>query len=493
MMCSLGVVPIVSMLSEYAQYLQTEREIPKPYRIRRLRDPDQWAVDVFPTGIDALLFGGFKGELYISPGYGVTQGKTLEKIERETEPGVALVLGAGNQFLLTAIDTIHALIMQSRVVVCKMNPVNEYMGPYLRRALMPLVDAGYLEFVYGAEEEGKYLVNHHQIKSIHLTGSAETFDAIVWQGKAKIGSPPLQKPVSAELGCVTPYVVVPGEWTQSDIEYQASAVVSAIIHNNGHNCLAAEVIITDKAWPQREEFINAVRRHLQAAPQRSAYYPGTENKWNRFKKRYPDAEELGTRELSTSTDIQHFPWLLKCGLSSEESSVSEENWCGVAQEVCINSGETMNVGNFLKLALEFMNEECWGTLSCAVIADPSVQKKYKNEFDHFIHHLKYGSVCINVNTIVGYGITKLCWGAWGEREYEESALNIGTGNCKVHNTMFFDHVEKAVIHGPWKFHPYPYWLCDHRNAEKVGEYAAQFMANKSFITIGKMLPEAFLG
>jgi hypothetical protein len=35
---------------------------------------------------------------------------------------------------------------------------------------------------------------------VHLTGSAATYDAIVWQGKPKRGNPPLNKPVGAELG-----------------------------------------------------------------------------------------------------------------------------------------------------------------------------------------------------------------------------------------------------------------------------------------------------
>ena len=36
--------------------------------------------------------------------------------------------------------------------------------------------------------------------AVHLTGSAATHDAIVWQGKPKQGEPPYQKPVGAELG-----------------------------------------------------------------------------------------------------------------------------------------------------------------------------------------------------------------------------------------------------------------------------------------------------
>lgn len=39
-----------------------------------------------------------------------------------------------------------------------------------------------------------------RLPAVHLTGSAATYDAIVWQGKPKRGNPPLNKPVGAELG-----------------------------------------------------------------------------------------------------------------------------------------------------------------------------------------------------------------------------------------------------------------------------------------------------
>ena len=51
-------------------------------------------------------------------------------------------------------DVLHVLVVESRVVVCKMNPVNEYVGPLLRMALEPLVSAGFVEFVYGGADVG---------------------------------------------------------------------------------------------------------------------------------------------------------------------------------------------------------------------------------------------------------------------------------------------------------------------------------------------------
>ena len=53
-------------------------------------------------------------------------------------------------------------------------------GRLFRRAYAPLVEAGYVEVVYGGAKEGQFLCTHPLVKSIHLTGSAATYDAVVW-------------------------------------------------------------------------------------------------------------------------------------------------------------------------------------------------------------------------------------------------------------------------------------------------------------------------
>lgn len=495
----LGVIPIASYLLEVSESLESDGYM-KPYKIRASPDQTQWIVDVFPTGIDTLSFGGFQGELWISSGHGVTQGHTVSEAENDdvNAPGVGLVLGAGNQYPLAILDIFHILIMQSRVVVCKMNPVNEYMGPLLRRALAPLVENGYLEFVYGGPKQGSFLVDHPLVKSIHLTGSCSTYDKILWKGKPKNGEPKCQKDVSAELGCVTPYIIVPGKWSAEDIEYHANNIVSGLVHNAGHNCLKAEVLVTDASWTQREEFLDAVRRILSSTPQRSAYYPGSEENFKRFEKRFPECESLGRDVASEAPSGKeygsHHPWKFQTGLDEETCHVSEENWCGVLQEVALNRrGDS--VAEYLALASDFVNNKCWGTLSCCVFIDPRTQRKHSSEFNTFIANLKYGSICVNVPGMVGFGVTKLTWGAYGDDNTCNPApcRDIGSGNCKVHNSLLFDNVQKSVIYGPWQFHPFPYWLVSNRNAEEIGKKALEYFVHKSFKTLSGVLVAAFKG
>ncbi len=76
---------------------------------------------------------------------------------------------------------------------------------------------------------------------------------------AQEGAPKVKKPVAAELGCVTPYIVVPGNWTAKDMDYYAEEIVAGLVHNAGHNCLKGEILVTDAEWPQRAQFVEAVR------------------------------------------------------------------------------------------------------------------------------------------------------------------------------------------------------------------------------------------
>lgn len=48
------------------------------------------------------------------------------------EGRLAVVLGAGNQIPVVCSDILYKLIMDDSVVICKMNPVNDYLGPILR-------------------------------------------------------------------------------------------------------------------------------------------------------------------------------------------------------------------------------------------------------------------------------------------------------------------------------------------------------------------------
>lgn len=55
---------------------------------------------------------------------------------RTGQGSIGLVLGAGNQLPVVCFDIMHMLIAEDSVVICKMNPVNEYLGPFIRCAIL---------------------------------------------------------------------------------------------------------------------------------------------------------------------------------------------------------------------------------------------------------------------------------------------------------------------------------------------------------------------
>lgn len=514
----------------------------------------QWVAKVFPEGMTAVMYPGFSGEVWLTPGEAPTQGRIYrEKEEQEAaqgrqrqqppppkKQGAALVLGAGNQLAVACMDALHKLVVDDETVLLKFNPVNERAGPLVEQALAPLAD--FVGFCYGGAETGRYLTRHPLVASIHLTGSAQTYNAIAWGdprgpaafaataapgdgaggggGKkknkdAKPAAPrppadsPLARgvPVGAELGNVTPYVIVPGgDWTEADLERHADSVVSGMINNCGHNCLAAEVIITDASWPLRGRFLGAVRARLSRSWRRVPYYPGSEGKLRSFRAAFPDAEELGRVPPPPSADDgggggggggggagasaaqRVVPWLLKAGLTADQARVSDENWCGVVQEVALTYGEiegarsaaaaaatpttSPDVPAFLRAAADFCNRRCWGTLAACAFVHPSTERLHAREFDAFLGSLRYGSVSVNCPALGAFAVASLGWGAFAARG---TPADIGTGNCVVHNTHLYDHVQKSVFRAPWRTAPAQLWSVSQANLRGAVPAAARFV------------------
>ena len=190
------------------------------------RENGQKVVTIFPAdNYDRLFFTGVRADVWIEEGKEPTQGRLYQdKAEGTTREGaVGLVLGAGNVGSICPTDVLYKLFCEDEVVIIKTNPVNAYLGPFWERMLQPLIEQGFAALVYGGADVGIHLCNHSRVKSIHITGSDKTYDAIVWgvgdeaKQRKETRNMVNMRPVSAELGCVTPVFIVPGEWSKSDM------------------------------------------------------------------------------------------------------------------------------------------------------------------------------------------------------------------------------------------------------------------------------------
>ncbi|MCO4744723.1 MAG: aldehyde dehydrogenase family protein [Proteobacteria bacterium] len=419
---------------------------------------------VFPNSIlDQLLFTGFTAEVWMQPGVTadtLMASAAVQYPDATHEGETVVVLGAGNISSIAPLDAFYKLFVDKAVCVVKMNPVNEYLGPIFEKALAPLVERGFVEFIYGGLEVGDLLCKHELVDEIHITGSDRTYDAIVWgpnpgQDERKAAGEKVNAtPVSAELGNITPIVIVPGAWSSSDLKSQARNVASMVVHNGSFNCAAGKLLVTPAGWDQRDAFMDALRTALRdEAPARKAYYPGAHQRWKRFTDTYPTAEVLGP---APHEDV--VPWTLVSGLKpdQEELAFTMEPFCGVLSEVAIPG---KNAVDFLPAAIEFVNEKVWGTLCASIIIHPSTRRDPASEqaFQEALDELRYGSIAVNHWAGVGYSLSETTWGAHPGHTPED----IGSGSGHVHNAFMFDKPQKSVIYGPFQPMLKMPWAFDH--------------------------------
>ncbi len=426
-------------------------------------------VRVFPAGrLDALLFMGIRGDVHLEEGVDEDElHRTRARFHKapDHDGRVCLVLGAGNVNSIPAADVVTKLFNEGKVCLLKMNPVNAYMGPILEAAFAEAIAAGYLSIVYGGAEEGSYLSRHPEVDEVHITGSDRTHDLIVWGApgperadRMARGRPALDKPISSELGNITPVLVVPGAWGDLELGYQADSVAGMVTHNASFNCVAGKVLILPKRWPLRDRFLRLVLARMALTPARRAWYPGAKERFQALTEHRAESRRLGGGEGT-------LPWTLVPGLDPEdraEKAFAMEPFCPVVFETQVGSDDPVE---FLDAAVRFSNERLWGTLSAALCVSSRVQADpgTAQAIERAIRGLRYGSVCVNLWPGVAY----TSGGPWGA--YPGAPLtDIQSGRGFVHNTRMLERVEKLVMRGPaWSPVKLPYFP-SHRSAHLLG-------------------------
>jgi acyl-CoA reductase-like NAD-dependent aldehyde dehydrogenase len=452
------------------------------------RDDGQLVARVFPTdAFERAMFAGVTAEVWIEPGRPATQGRIYR--EPSERGRVSLVLGAGNVSSIAPMDALYKLFVENEVVVLKTNPVNAYLGAHWERALAPLVEAGALAIVHGGAKEGAHLAEHPHVDTLHVTGSDKTYDAIVWGAtdeerarRKATGERKNPRHFTAELGCVTPVLVVPGPWSAADMDYHARQVAGMVAHNASFNCTAAKVLVVAKGWLQREAFLRRVESALAAIAPRKAYYPGATDRWRGFLDRYPRARVLASGP-SLGKDV--VPWTLipDVAATQGEYALSNEAFCGVLATVTLDADGPVD---FLAQAVDFANDRCWGTLSTAMLVHPSTRAEHAGEVDRAIAALRYGAIGVNAWSSLAYALVTPTWGAFPGHPPED----IRSGAGVVHNTFLFDHPQKSVVYAPFRMRPKPAWFADHRNLLGLGRKLAAFEAAP---TLGRLASVALEG
>lgn len=428
------------------------------------------AVRVYPASrLDAVLAGGVRVDVHMERHVGgemlkASRGSFYGRRSREGQ--VVLVLGAGNVNAIVSQDVLTKMFNEGKVCLVKMNPVNAYIGPFLEDAFADAIRRGYLAIVYGGAEEGEYLVQHPGIDEIHITGSDKTFDAIVWgpagpdrERRRAEARPIMLKPITAELGNVSPVLVMPGTYSDRELAFQAEDVASALTYNASYDCNAAKVVVTPAGWAKREAFVRGIELALAQASPRMAYYPGAAEQWSALTNGRDTVRRFGTAAQGV------LPWTLCPGLDPDargEVAFQAESFCPILFETAVGSSDPEQ---FLERAVQFANERLWGSLNATIIVPRSAARdpKLAAAVERAITALRYGSVGINAWPGLLYAFATPPWGA----HPTSSLANIQSGVGWVHNTMMLEGIEKSVLRCALISRPKPVYAISHRSADTL--------------------------
>ncbi len=417
--------------------------------------PGMWDTSVF-VGIGAVV-------RCVDPG-GLAAFASSWREEAATRPragGVCAVLGAGNVTGLAAADVIAQVFEHGRAALLKLHPLHAALETVLRDALGPLVEAGLVAIVTGGAEVAREAVHDPGVTHVHMTGGQGTFDALVWGGPgphAAGATPTLTKPVTCELGNVTPWIVVPGRYTPRQLRAQADLVAASILNNTSFNCIATKCVVTARDWDQRDEFLGLVRGRLESLPARPAWYPGATAAWESLAGGPAPADGSLPPIFRTGLDPAAEPrwlereWFLPAAVEVPLVAGSLDAFCGA-------------VGDFVR--------GLPGSLAASVTAPASASSHDARRVDLLVGHLAYGVVARNTWSALAYALANVPWGGFPGATLAEPASGIG----RVHDPLLLPLVHNSIVTARLVTWPQPTWLPWHRRSARIARAAVDAYAD----------------
>ena len=460
---------------------------------QRMLPGGQLAVKVFPhTLMETLLAGGVSAEVWMEPGVTASNlasntAQAYSQPDASRSGKVALVLGAGNVAAIAPLDVLYKLLVQHQVCIVKLNPVNDYLLPFFSAMLQPAIDLGVVRIFNGGADVGAYLTEHPLVETIHITGSEAVHDAIVWgvgdeaRHRKASRSPRNMRPIHSELGAITPTIVVPGPWSEADLQFQAEALVTQKLQNNGFNCAASQVMLLSAAWDLAPRFEQLVKQVLRDAPQRAPYYPGASTRVQEVKQRYPQAEVV-----SGSSAASERVFVPIDADASERHFFNNEVFGAALARVSLKPADPET---FLHAAIAYANTQLRGTLSANIIIHPKTLQALGEKFEALLLDLKYGAIGVNVWAAYSFLLATATWGAFPGHTLDD----VQSGRGVVHNAFMFDQPQRTLVRGPFRAFPKPPWFVTHRTADQLGPKLTAMEYRPSFLKLPGIMLAALGG
>jgi acyl-CoA reductase-like NAD-dependent aldehyde dehydrogenase len=421
----------------------------------------RYDLEVYPqTTKDRVTAGRQRGHLRIS-------GEPRQANPLEKPAGVIAVLGAGNYS--ASIETIKALFWENKAAIHKPHHLNEATDAVWQKVFAPLVELGALAFCDA--DDGRALTQLPGLTAIYFTGGTNSAKAIMAA---------TDTPLISECGGNNPCIVVPGDrpWTDREITHQAVQFVTLAKLNGGAVCGRAQTLVTSAHWPQRDQFLNAIRKAFtEDTPAISTYYPGSDDVAERFAQEHPEAEVLRAEDgRQAATD-----GLLIAGAAPDGFAARNEAFCQVIAEVPIDAPASADA--FLPAAVRYCNETLLGSLAAMIVIDDDTRRARQATLDRAVSDLKYGAVAVNTIPALVFTNPYLIWGG------NEAGQELVSGHGNFGNLLGYENVEKAVLYD--QFVSMTHFLyTKKRPFDRLMTANARFMVRPSWTNLARMTGSA---
>ena len=474
-----GPFSCIYALQYFIEYLQDEDGLD----INNFDETNK-SYKVFPTkNIEKLLFPFLEGEIRFGKNLNfdqINEYRGFANRFNNNKAKITLVLGAGNVSSIPVLDALFHMIAYKSVIYIKLNPVNDYLLPIFTQVFEPFISRGFMIITEGDMEASKYLTEHDGFQHTHLTGSNYTYESIVYgktlsdkERSLKTLPKINKKPITTELGNVTPIIVHPGNWSRSEIRHQAKKIVTAKLNNSGFNCIAAQVIVLPKDWKHTKKLKADIKNYLKKIGDTTSYYPGAIENLNDLNGSN-NYEQINNLSCST-------PFLIS-NLDLEREYGSKEVWSTALyfKEISYNSYE-----DFCTNSVNYVNNELWGNLGVSVLIKNYKKKKNEKILSSYVENLKYGTVAINEWSALGFVIPSLPWGGYpGNKDND-----IQSGQGYVHNSFLFESPQKGIIYSKFRLSRLidPPWFVTNKKAHRIFKNLTYYQATKSKINLIKLI------
>ena len=356
---------------------------------------------------------------------------------------VSLVLGAGNQTFLTMIDVLDRIFLHSECVLIKHHPLRPYLMKPFQKILRALIEDDVLRMVVDESNDvTAELIQHPSIQHVHLTGSTQTYNKVTELVKAATKSKTCG--ITAELGCATPWIVVPGPWSDNELENAAKLLVGSKKANGGCNCLSPQVVVVPPKRVFNTELFNTdyfcalIEKELRTQATVPCYYPGSTKRKQDFCAVYTESKTISSDKYTTNATSGDDISVIYLKSDDKNLYCIENEVFGSLLVIVEMESDIADLPSYLDDVVKFVNSKVYGTLSCTVLSSKDTDSRL---IDKMVANLNYGMIAVNNWTGLGYTTAGL-GGTWGPHPCDTGEQS---GRGRVGNILELHGIIKTVL------------------------------------------------